>query len=275
MELLVEMERIKSMIDLIEGRKKKLTRDPKFFWVAKNMGEWLYYEVYYNDYDLNRLPFFDMYKFYLISKTNVNRSSREAVAKSFMDHYEDFLNVMDPQKSEDVIDEIKKRFPSIEQKISRYEKGDKNPDEKRGRKKKDKQPVVTSAIRNGRTDIDVSKLKPISRNQSTPEFRPTSSEPETQSEPISDTSIETKKRGRKPLGGEFTSAEVNRWKNEGIEQLGKIERRIDKYESQTTKLTNEIIRLQSDLDRRKRYFGVEDNLNESVEKIKLNFRRFL
>ena len=57
MELLTEVERIKSVMGLIT-EKKKLTRNDKFFWVAKNMGAWLYDEVYYSDYDLNRLPFF-------------------------------------------------------------------------------------------------------------------------------------------------------------------------------------------------------------------------
>ena len=87
---------------------------------------------------------------------------------------------------------------------------------------------------------------------------------------------EGSKRGRKPLGGEFTSQEVNRWKLEGVKQLSKIEKRIDKYEAETVKFTNEIIRLQKELDRRKRFFGVDqEELNESIEKIKLDFKRFI
>ena len=58
MELLTEIERIKSVMGLVTEVKKKLTRDEKFFWVSKNIGGWLYDEVFYSDYDLNRLPFF-------------------------------------------------------------------------------------------------------------------------------------------------------------------------------------------------------------------------
>jgi hypothetical protein len=169
MELLTEIERIKSVMGLVTEIKKKLTRNEKFFWVSKNIGEWLYDEVFYSDYDLNRLPFFEMYKIYLTRKTRVNKNNREAVGQSLKDHYEDFLNIMEPQKSEDVIDEIKRVFPSIKDKIDSYGKKEKNPNERRGRKKLEKKPVVTSAIRRGRTDIDMSRLRPLSAVQQTPE----------------------------------------------------------------------------------------------------------
>ncbi len=58
MELLAEIVRIKSVMGLVTEIKKKLTRDDKFFWVSKNIGEWLYNEVYNSGYDLDRLPFF-------------------------------------------------------------------------------------------------------------------------------------------------------------------------------------------------------------------------
>lgn len=263
MELLTEVERIKSVMGLILEKKKKLTRDDKFFWISQNMGRWLYDEVYFRNYDLSRLPFFDMYKIYLISKTNVNRNSREDIAKSLMDHYEDFLNVMDPQKSEDVVDEIKDRFPIIAQKISRYERKESNPNEKRGRKKLVKGPKVTSAIKSGRFTGDISKLKPLSSVTPKPEPQP-------------EVKPEGSKRGRKTLDRDFTPIEAGRWKKEGIEQLSKIEKRIDKYEAESTKLTNEIIRLQRDLERRKRFFGInQEELNESLVKIRLDFKRFI
>lgn len=268
MELLTEIERIKSVMGLVTEIKKKLTRNEKFFWVSKNIGEWLYDEVFYSNYDLNRLPFFDMYKFYLARKTQVNRSSREAVGQSLRDHYEDFLNVMEPQKSEDVIDEIKKVFPSIKDKIDKYGKKETNPNEKRGRKKLEKKPVVTSAIRQGRTDIDMSRLRPLSAVQQTPE-------------PVNVPAPQAAgKRGRKKLDRDYTPIEAGRWKLEGIEQLEKIEKRIDKYEAKTTELTKEIIRLQRELDRRRLFFGITqdeapEDINESIQKIKSDFKRFI
>jgi hypothetical protein len=268
MELLAEIDRIKSVMGLVLEYKKKLTRDEKFYWVSKNIGRWLYDEVFYSDYDLNRLPFFEMYKIYLTRKTRVNRNSREAVGESLKDHYEDFLNVMDPQKSEDVIDEIKKVFPSIKDKIDSYGKKEKNPNEKRGRKKLEKKPVITSAIRQGRTDIDMSRLRPLSAVQQTPE-------PVNVPEPQV-----AGKRGRKKLNRDYTSIEAGRWRLEGIEQLEKIEKRIDKYEAKTTELTNEIIRLQRELDRRRSFFGITkdeapEDINESIQKIKSDFKRFI
>ena len=270
MELLTEVERIKSVMGLIT-EKKKLTRNDKFFWVAKNMGAWLYDEVYYSDYDLNRLPFFDMYKFYLARKTQVDRNSREAIGKSLLEYYEDFLNVMDAQKSEDVVDEIKLRFPNIAQKIANYQKKESNPNEKRGRKKLVRGPKITSAIRQGRTDIDMSRLKPLSAVQQTPE---------PVIDPVNVTEPAGGKRGRKKLERDFTPIEAGRWKLEGIGQLKKIEKRIDKYEAQSTKLTNEIIRLQRDLDRRRLFFGITqdeapEDINESIQKIKSDFKRFI
>jgi hypothetical protein len=269
MELLSEIDRIKSVMGLVLEYKKKLTRDEKFYWVSKNIGGWLYDEVFYSNYDLNRLPFFEMYKFYLARKTQVDRNSREAIGKSLRDHYEDFLNIMEPQKSEDVIDEIKKVFPSIKDKIDRYGKKEVNPNEKRGRKKLDKKPKVTSAIRQGRTDIDMSRLRPLSAVQSEPKL-----------EPISEPKPESGKRGRKKLDRDYTPIEAGRWKLEGIEQLEKIEKRIDKYEAKTTELTKEIIRLQRELDRRKLFFGITqdeapEDINESIQKIKSDFKRFI
>lgn len=270
MELLTEVERIKSVMGLIT-EKKKLTRNDKFFWVAKNMGAWLYDETYPSNYDFNNLPFFDSYKLYLIAKTNVNRNSREAIAQSLLDHYEDYLNVMDAQKSEDVIDEIKQRFPNIAQKIAKYQKKESNPNEKRGRKKLVRGPKITSAIRQGRTDVDMSRLRPLSAVQQTPE---------PVMEPVNEPESVGSKRGRKKLERDFTPIEAGRWKLEGIGQLKKIEKRIDKYEAQSTKLTNEIIRLQRDLDRRRQFFGITqdetpEDINESIQKIKSDFKRFI
>jgi hypothetical protein len=267
MELLTEIERIKSVMGLVTEVKKKLTRNEKFFWVSKNIGEWLYDEVFYSDYDLNRLPFFEMYKFYLARKTQVNRNSREAVGQSLKDHYEDFLNIMEPQKSEDVIDEIKKAFPSIKDKIDSYGKKEKNPNEKRGRKKLDKKPKVTSAIVKGRTDVDMSRLKPLSAVQQTPE-------------PVNVPEPKISKQYKKTIGRDYTPVEAGRWKKDGIGQLEKIEKRIDKYEAESTKLTNEIIRLQRELDRRRSFFGINkdeesNDINESIKKIKSDFKRFI
>jgi hypothetical protein len=272
MELLTEIERIKSVMGLVTEVKKKLTRDEKFFWVSKNIGGWLYDEIFYTDYDLNRLPFFEMYKIYLTRKTRVNRNSREAVGQSLKDHYEDFLNIMEPQKSEDVIDEIKRVFPSIKDKIDSYGRKEKNPNERRGRKKLEKKPVVTSAIRQGRTDIDMSRLRPLSAVQQAPE---PVIEPVNVPEPRV-----AAKRGRKKLERDYTYIEAGRWKKEGIEQLEKMEKRIDKYEAKTTELTNEIIRLQRELDRRRRFFGITqddapEDINESIQKIKSDFKRFI
>lgn len=267
MELLTEVERIKSVMGLILEKKKKLTRDDKFLWISKNMGEWIFDEVVTDFKKIQDIPFYGKYRQYLKLKTTIDINDLESVVESLSDHYEDFLNVMDSQDSEDVVDEFKKYYPSIAQKIARYERKDFNPNEKRGRKKLVKGPKITSAIKSGRFTGDISRLKPLSSVTPKPEVTPN---PEPQVKP------EGGKRGRKPLGGEFTSQEVNRWKLEGIEQLSKIEKRIDKYESETTKLTKVIIRLQKDLDRRKKFFGIDqEQLNESIEKIKLDFKRFI
>jgi hypothetical protein len=265
MELLTEVERIKSVMGLILEKKKKLTRDEKFYWISQNMGEWIFDEVVTDFKKIQDIPFYGKYRQYLKLKTKVNIDDLESVVDSLSDYYKDFLNVMDAQDSEDVVDEFKKYYPSIAQKIARYERKEFNPNEKRGRKKLVRGPKITSAIKSGRFTGDMSRLKPLS--SVTPKSEP---QPEPEVKP------QGAKRGRKPLGGEFTSQEVNRWKLEGVEQLSKIEKRIDKYETESTKLTNVIIRLQKDLDRRKKFFGVDqEQLNESIEKIKLDFKRFI
>lgn len=274
MELLTEIDRIKSVMGLIL-EKKKLTRDEKFFWVAKNMGNWLYDQFFLNNKMAENLPFFDMYKTYLIQTKRISGFSVEALVKSLRsdednkNNYEDFLSVLQPQMSEDIVDEIKKKYPSIKEKIDRYGKKEINPNERRGRKRLEKKNKVTSAIVKGRTDLDMSRLKPLSAVQSEPEL-----------EPIVEPKPESGKRGRKKLDRDFTPIEAGRWKLEGIGQLKKIEKRIDKYEAQSTKLTNEIIRLQRDLDRRRQFFGIDqdeesNDLNESIQKIKSDFKRFI
>lgn len=268
MELLTEIDRIKSVMGLIL-EKKKLTRDEKFFWTAKHIGGWIYDMFFMNNKMVNTIPFYETYKNYLIVKTKVNLSNPEAVVDSFKTEYEPFLMLLDPQKSEDIIDEFKKQYPVIKEKIDRYGKKEVNPYEKRGRKRLEKKNKVTSAIVKGRTDLDMSRLKPLSAVQSTPEL-----------EPVVEPKSESGKRGRKKLDRDFTPIEAGRWKLEGIGQLKKIEKRIDKYEAQSTKLTNEIIRLQRDLDRRRQFFGIDqdedtNDLNESIQKIKSDFKRFI
>lgn len=246
MELLTEVERIKSIMGLILEKKKKLTRDNKFFWISENMGEWLYYEVWSRDYDMNNLPFFDMYKIYLISKTNVNTSNRTSIAESFMNHYEDFLNVMEPQKSEDVIDEIKRHFPSIAQKIARYERKEYNPDEKRGRNKLVKAPKITSAIKSGRFSGDISKLKPLSSvrldsvNVPEPEVKP-----------------KVDGRGRRPVGGEFTTQERFKFKTQGLEYINHLEDKFKEYDNLASTYIQRAQEKLEDINRRKRFFGIK------------------
>lgn len=264
MELLTEIERIKSVMGLVLEYKKRLTGNEKFLWITQNMGNWIFNEVISNFKKIELIPSYGKYKQYLRLKTKVDTSSLDSVVWSLTEHYADFLNVMSDQDSEKLIDELKKYFPSVSEKILGYQKKETNPNEKRGRKKLEKRPNVTSAIVKGRTDLDMSRLKPLSTVQNKPEVKSVGLSPE------------GKKRGRKPLGGEFTSQEVGRWRHEGIGQLEKIEKRIDKYEAQSSKLTNEIIRLQQDLDRRKKFFGIgEEPINESMEKIKLDFKRFI
>ena len=135
MELLTEVERIKSVMGLILEKKKKLTRDDKFLWISKNMGEWIFDEVVTDFKKIQDIPFYGKYRQYLKLKTTIDINDLESVVESLSDHYEDFLNVMDSQDSEDVVDEFKKYYPSIAQKIARYERKDFNPNEKRGRKK--------------------------------------------------------------------------------------------------------------------------------------------
>jgi hypothetical protein len=263
MELLTEVERIKSVMGLILEKKKKLTRDDKFFWITKNMGGWIFDEVVTDFKKIQDIPFYGKYKQYLKLKTKVNTDNLESVIYSLSDYYEDFLNVMDAQDSEDVVDEFKKYYPNISQKIARYERKESNPDEKRGRKKLVRGPKVTSAIKSGRFTGDISRLKPLSSVTPKPEPQP-------------EVKPEGAKRGRKTLDRDFTPIEAGRWKKEGIEQLSKIEKRIDKYEAESTKLTNIIIRLQKDLERRKSFFGInQEELNESIEKIRLDFKRFI
>lgn len=252
--------------------KKKLTRDDKFFWTAQRIGGWIYDMFFMNNKMVSTIPFYDMYKTYLIVKTRVNVNNPEAVLDSLKTEYEPFLSLMEPQKSEDVIDEFKKNYPVIKEKIDRYGKKEANPNERRGRKRMEKKRNVTSAIVKGRTDVDMSRLRPLSAVKSEPVVEPTV-------EPVNEPTPESGKRGRKKLDRDFTPTEAGRWKLEGIEQLEKIERRIDKYEAQSTKLTNEIIRLQRELDRRRSFFGINNNdaddLNESIEQIKSDFKRFI
>ena len=269
MELLSEIDRIKSVMGLLLEYKKKLTRDDKFYWVAKNIGGWIYDLFFMNNKMIKTIPFYETYKSYLILKTRVNVSNPEAVVESLKTEYETFLSLLDPQKSEDVIDEFKKQYPVIKEKIDRYGKKEVNPNEKRGRKRLDKKPKVTSAIVKGRTDLDMSRLKPLSAAQSAPKL-----------EPVNEPTPESGKRGRKKLDRDYTPIEAGRWRLEGIEQLEKIEKRIDKYEAQSTKLTNEIIRLQRELDRRRSFFGINkdeevNDINESIQKIKSDFKRFI
>jgi len=273
--------------------KKKLTYDDKFFWIAKNMGNWLYEEIInkqtqgdnrtYDAKQVEYIPFYEMYRFYLRSKTKVNLSNPNDVLQSLGEHYEDFLNVMDPRKSEDVIDEIKKQYPNISQKIARYERKAPNPNETRGRKAKPKQPKTFYTI--GGKPIDISKYKPLSKVAPVD----TPQEPEMANEPMADapSTIEPKMpspdspaakslRGRPRVESEFTSQERFLFKKQGVEYIEHLENKFREYDNLANVYIRRAQEKLEDINRRKQFFGIDqETINESIEKFKSDFRRFL
>jgi hypothetical protein len=269
MELLTEVERIKTVMGLITENKKKLTRDSKFFWIAERMGDWIFNEVVMDFKKVEFIPFYEKYKQYLILKTKVNTSRLDFIVQSLPEYYNDFLNVMDPQKSEDVIDEFKKHYPNIKQKIDSYDKKESNPNERRGRKKLGKQPKITSAIKSGRFSGDISKLKPLSSVTTTPEVQP-----ETKPQ---DTPNKVKgNRGRPKVESPFTAQERSLFKKQGVEYIDHLENKFKEYDNLANIYIKRAQEKLDDINRRKQFFGIDqENINEGRRILINTYRRYL
>ena len=265
--------------DLILEVKKRLMDDEKFEWVTSNIGEWLYEIIMVNHNLMSQIPYYIWFRTWLSNNYNqINRNNNEYMLEAIRLHYGEYLNNLREKDSDTIIDDLKKQFPSLKMRIESFGKKEKNPNERRGRKPLEKKPKITSAIKSGRLSTlngvnNLSRLKPISTTK--PNEDPKITIP---LEPTDNTSDEPKKRGRKPFEGEthgLTYQQRHIMKKEGLDGITRIENRIETLDNETTRITRKIIELEKEIQIRKKILGLNDEINESLVKLKSDFKRFL
>lgn len=214
----------------------RLISDEKFEWIVKNLGDWLFTELYSKPQLINSLPFIEQFKTFVKHKTTEKKDSDEDLVSALY-RIDDFLNLMNPKQSQEFIKKVIDIFPIIGLKISRFGKPETSG--KRGRPFGSKNKIQKVDYQT-EPELDITKGRPS----------PQIDEPQiTQSEP--------KRRGRKPLDSPFTAIERHIFKKEGPEKIEKMETKVKELDSQVNQTIQRIQKMIKDIDRRKNFFGLE------------------
>lgn len=205
--------------------------DDKFSWIAENIGNWLFDELFSKPNLISSLPNMDQFKTYVrtsIKKLDVDPS--EMVQNLHL--MDTFLNRLDKKESANFIKEVVKLFPNISAKIQRYGKPEPTGG-KRGRPIGSKNKPKSEPL-----NIDVIKttVKPKSEPQ---QELPT-------------------KRGRpKIYDDNLTAIERMRYRKEGPEIIQKLEQKVSGYDKEIDQTIARIKKIMVDIDKRKKFFGIE------------------
>ncbi len=208
----------------------RLMSDEKFDWIVKNLGEWLFEELYSKPQLINSLPNMEQFRTFVKFKTT-EKANTDSELVGALYRLGDFLNMLSPKESQTFIKSVSSTFPKIASKILRY--GKPEPTGKRGRpagsKNKEKQfePEI-------KTDIAF-----IPKKQQIPQ----------PSEP--------KKRGRKPLESPLTSMERYLYKKEGPEKIQSLEMKVKELDSEIDQTVQRIKKIMQDIEKRKNFFGIQ------------------
>lgn len=220
---------------LVEGR---TMANEKFEWVTNNLGNWLFNELYLKPDLIKSLPNIDQFRTY-VGSTIKKSSPTESDLVENLYLLETFLNRLDQKESANFIRTVIKTFPNIAVKILRYGKPEPTGS-KRGRpagsKNKPKFP----------SDINVD----ITTRPEPEVIEPQITEPEVQVTP--------KRAGRpKIYDDEFTAAERSKYKREGPAMIKSLEAKAESLDNELNVIVQRIKKIMNDIDKRKKYFGIE------------------
>jgi len=204
----------------------------KFTWVAENMGDWLYDELYKSPEIIKGLPNIDQFSTYVGSTIKKTPTTNDLVENLWL--MDTFLNRLDQKDSANFIKSVLKTFPKILGKISRYGKPESSG--KRGRPMGSKNKPKTKFV----DDLDVTVTKP------TTEPSPEVEIPKT-----------AKKVGRpKIYNDDFTNIERSKYRREGPAMITSLEAKVQSLDNELDVIVQRIKKIMIDIDKRKKFFGL-------------------
>jgi hypothetical protein len=208
-------------------------------WIIDNLGDWLF-ELYVDNPESNikSIPGYSEYIQWLpkVEGKDYENNSQDVVW-TLPNSYSVFLNEKNEYKIHELVKKTEERYPTIKDKISRFGKAEKNPGEKRGRKK-------------GTKNKPKGNLTPISNV-----VKPTVVSPVMKSEPII-------------TNPETTEPEVSK-KEPGVRGKKPTSSTIERIEAEIQKLTDSIKMSTSKIEYlqdRKEYYKKKLGLNENVKR---------
>lgn len=220
---------------LIEAR---YSTDEKFNWMASKMESWLFDKFFANPKLMRSMRWVPKFREYIKNNTNSEYETDSNLVMA-LDHIEDFLQSLSKRDSQDIIKEIGFTFPDIKQKIARFGR----PEEpgKRGRplgsKNKPKEP----------SSDDINIEKTIEKPEV---IKPEVTEPVRTSTP---------RVGRpKIYSDEFTAMERSKYKREGPAMIKSLEAKAESLDNQVSLTIARIKKIMSDIEKRKKFFGLEN-----------------
>ena len=160
----------------------------KFNWVAENLPNWLFDELYLKPEIIKSLPNMDQFSTYVGSTIKKSPNSSDLVSNLSL--LESFLHRLDQKESANFIRKVLETFPKIKAKILRFGKPEITTPGKRGRKLGSKNKPKSIGL-----DVDIVKTPKIQKE-------PQITQPEVQIEPeITQPEVQiTPKRAGRQIG---------------------------------------------------------------------------
>ena len=206
----------------------------KFAWVAENMGDWLYDELYKRPDIIKSLPNIDQFSTYVGSTIKKTPSANDLVENLWL--MDTFLNRLDQKESANFIKSVLTSFPSIVSKILRY--GKPEPTGKRGR------PAGSKNKPKLKDDSDVTMKFSSIKTEVPP--------------PPTESPKPLKRAGRpKIYDDEFTAMERSKYRREGTAMIQSLESKVKSLDNEVDIIIQRIKKIMKDIDKRKKFFGIE------------------
>ena len=201
----------------------------KFYWVAENMGDWLFDELHRNPNVIQALPNMDQFKTYVGTTIKKTPTTNDLVENLWL--MDTFLNRLNPKDSANFIKSVLISFPKIKGKILRF--GKPEAIGKRGRPVGSKNKPKEKTLPDDAVDITPTE-KPQVNVQPEPQGR----------------------RGRpKKYFDDLSPMERAKYRREGPDMIPSLESKVLSLDNEVNQIIARIKKIMVDIDKRKKFFG--------------------
>lgn len=223
----------------------RYTGDEKFDWVVSKLETWLFEKLFANPSFIKSLRILPKFKEYLKSNTNEPTETDSDMVMA-LDRIGDFLHMLPRKESQEAIKDILRAFPDLAMKFSRF--GKPETPGKRGRPVGSKNKLRTDKA--PEMDIDIQMQAP----------KQVEIEPEIEIPSTEEPSSEPKKRAGRPkiYDDSLSAIERSKYRKEGPAMIKSLESKVESLDNQVNQTIARIKKIMSDIDKRKKFFGIDN-----------------